>query len=185
MHFYNTNKNKKSKKSNKSHNKGNVSRNTRTNTNTSTNTNTNKDNTYLKEIKDLKLTIPNWNDLFNEHLSDDERMSQWIRLKIYGESMVSKYAWAIPDKSSLDIIEHFQPLVELGAGQGYWARYRLYVYCVYMHIVYICILYIYICVCVCVVTVIYIISTHTYTYICICNHKYPTLPTYLPTYLPT
>lgn len=97
-----------------------------------------KDNKYLKEIKALRKTIPNWDNLFSEDVSDEHRLSQWIRLKICGESMVSKYAWAVPDEKSLNVIEHFQPLIEIGAGQGYWARYmNIYLFIQY----YICIFY--------------------------------------------
>ena len=38
------------------------------------------------------------------------------------ESAMEKYAWAIPDERALRICEHFGPLVEMGAGAGYWAR---------------------------------------------------------------
>mmetsp|Transcript_7858 Transcript_7858/g.19988 ORF Transcript_7858/g.19988 Transcript_7858/m.19988 type:complete len:164 (-) Transcript_7858:188-679(-) len=32
-----------------------------------------------------------------------------------------KYAWAIPDQRAIRIIANFSPLVEIGAGKGYWA----------------------------------------------------------------
>jgi len=35
--------------------------------------------------------------------------------------MAEKYAWAIPDERALRIIEEFSPIVEMGAGRGYWA----------------------------------------------------------------
>jgi hypothetical protein len=37
-----------------------------------------------------------------------------------GEELHRKYAWAIPDARALRIIKHFAPVVEMGAGTGYW-----------------------------------------------------------------
>ena len=82
-----------------------------------------RQNKYLKHVRRLAKTIPNWNDLFSEELSDEARMEQWIRLKIMGGPLISDYAWAVPDDKALNILRHFSPLVEMGAGKGYWSRY--------------------------------------------------------------
>lgn len=37
------------------------------------------------------------------------------------EACVNYYSWAIPDDQALDTIQPFSPIVELGAGTGYWA----------------------------------------------------------------
>lgn len=37
------------------------------------------------------------------------------------EELVFKYSWAIPDEQSIDLIKKYSPLVEMGAGGGYWA----------------------------------------------------------------
>ena len=37
------------------------------------------------------------------------------------DRLVKKYAWAIPNKAALDVLAAFSPIVELGAGMGYWA----------------------------------------------------------------
>jgi hypothetical protein len=34
---------------------------------------------------------------------------------------VYEYAWAIPTKAALDVLEQLAPIVEVGAGGGYWA----------------------------------------------------------------
>jgi hypothetical protein len=34
--------------------------------------------------------------------------------------MADKYAWAVPDARALRIIASFSPIVEIGAGRGYW-----------------------------------------------------------------
>lgn len=38
------------------------------------------------------------------------------------ETTMEAYAWAIPDERALRICGHFEPLVEMGAGAGYWVR---------------------------------------------------------------
>lgn len=35
--------------------------------------------------------------------------------------LVKKYAWAIPSQEALDVMASYAPLVEMGAGTGYWA----------------------------------------------------------------
>ena len=79
-------------------------------------------NEYLKEVKQLEKTIPNWNNLFCQDISKDDRLQQWIRLKVIGEPLIEKFAWAIPNEKALSIIQSFSPLVEMGAGKGYWAQ---------------------------------------------------------------
>ena len=35
--------------------------------------------------------------------------------------LASQYAWAVPTPEALQIIAKYQPLIEMGAGTGYWA----------------------------------------------------------------
>jgi hypothetical protein len=35
--------------------------------------------------------------------------------------LVHKYAWAIPNMEAIDAIVHYSPIIEIGAGAGYWA----------------------------------------------------------------
>lgn len=58
------------------------------------------DNSYLSE--------------YREH--SKYSTSYWARM-----ALVKKYAWAIPDKKTLSIIAEYSPIVEMGAGTGYWA----------------------------------------------------------------
>ena len=64
------------------------------------------ENIYLEKYKKLVGNdIPNWPVL-------SER-----------KALVTKYAWAIPDDDALRIIASInQPIVEIGAGTGYWSR---------------------------------------------------------------
>ncbi len=51
---------------------------------------------------------------FNQ-LSSDEREKRSIRQKL-----INQYAWAIPDVEALAVISEYSPIVEMGAGNGYW-----------------------------------------------------------------
>lgn len=43
-------------------------------------------------------------------------------LSLARQRYVYKYAWAIPSKQALDAIARYSPIVEIGAGSGYWAH---------------------------------------------------------------
>lgn len=78
------------------------------------------ENEFLMEVNNLKETIPEW-DTFFQAESDEMRGNHWIRLEILGQPLLEKYAWGIPDQCALNILAEFSPLVEIGAGKGYWA----------------------------------------------------------------
>jgi len=59
--------------------------------------------------------------LFHPEISEDQRAELFDELGAVGDSLVERYAWAIPDDRALRILRHFAPLVEIGAGSGYWA----------------------------------------------------------------
>ena len=77
-------------------------------------------NKYLKEIRQLRKTIPNWDNFFAEE-NDEDSAAGWVRLDVLGGPLCKKYAWAIPNQRALNIIANFSPVVEIGAGKGYWA----------------------------------------------------------------
>jgi hypothetical protein len=60
---------------------------------------------------------------------DDEELRRFQRdhsLRFVGSHLLRreatiKYAWAIPDDAALDMIGRYGPVVEVGAGTGYWA----------------------------------------------------------------
>jgi len=54
-------------------------------------------------------------------LNVTSRTKKWNSLDRHLDTLRKKYAWAIPDKKSLFILNYFSPLVEIGAGRGYWA----------------------------------------------------------------
>lgn len=80
-----------------------------------------KENTFLRKVKELKKTIPNWTSLFSAE-ADDSRAEQWVRLSVLAAPLSDKFAWAIPDARALNILANFGPLVEIGAGKGYWGH---------------------------------------------------------------
>lgn len=51
---------------------------------------------------------------------DEERRGDLFEAE--DEDAQEKYAWAIPDERALKACAAFSPLVEMGAGAGYWAR---------------------------------------------------------------
>ncbi|KAG7397358.1 hypothetical protein PHYBOEH_000870 [Phytophthora boehmeriae] len=57
--------------------------------------------------------------VFDPELSDERRSEMYAALDV---SVAMKYSWAIPDERALQIIKHYGPIVEMGAGSGYWAR---------------------------------------------------------------
>lgn len=77
-------------------------------------------NPYLREVEKLKKTIPEWDSFFES--SEVVRGNNWIRLTVLGQPLCHKFSWAIPDERSLNILSYFSPLIEIGAGNGYWAR---------------------------------------------------------------
>lgn len=93
-----------------------------------------KSNSYIRKIIQLKDTIPEWDTFFGDKVDlektdnceKDEaasvRACNWVRLEVLGEPLCKKYAWAIPDERALQILASFSPLIEIGAGRGYWAR---------------------------------------------------------------
>eukprot|EP00602_Paraphysomonas_sp_CaronLab_P008966 CAMPEP_0185021082 /NCGR_PEP_ID=MMETSP1103-20130426/3744_1 /TAXON_ID=36769 /ORGANISM="Paraphysomonas bandaiensis, Strain Caron Lab Isolate" /LENGTH=282 /DNA_ID=CAMNT_0027552379 /DNA_START=23 /DNA_END=871 /DNA_ORIENTATION=+ len=76
-------------------------------------------NPYLKEVLKLKKTIKNWDCLFSADA--ERRMEDWIRIDVLGQPLLEKYAWAIPTPEALNVMRKFSPIVEIGAGKGYWS----------------------------------------------------------------
>lgn len=50
---------------------------------------------------------------------DDARAN---RLWVWRRRLVRKFAWAVPNDAALETLARMSPLVEIGAGRGYWAR---------------------------------------------------------------
>lgn len=79
-----------------------------------------KENAYYKEVCKLKRTIPCWDIFYTA--PEQDRIDSWLRLEVLGAAMCEKYSWAIPDSTTIRILKHFCPLIEIGAGKGYIAK---------------------------------------------------------------
>ena len=79
---------------------------------------------YEAEMMELRSTMPAryWEDLFCKVVvSEAERAEAWLRLQVLGFPLCEKYSWAIPTTKAVAICREFAPLVEVGAGKGYWS----------------------------------------------------------------
>jgi hypothetical protein len=79
-----------------------------------------KENQYHRELQKLKKSIPCWENFFT--VSEKDRIDSWVRLEIIGNSLSEKFAWAVPDNRALKVLKHFSPLIEIGAGKGYFSK---------------------------------------------------------------
>jgi hypothetical protein len=73
--------------------------------------------------------------VYREHVEPDDSIPSWPQTRYIGwpdgEAMIagwkfrelarSRYAYAVPDDGALDAIAAYGPIVEIGAGLGYWA----------------------------------------------------------------
>lgn len=60
-----------------------------------------------------------------EYLEEFEQIKKYTdRLNNYRlrEQMVIKYSWAIPNELAIKTIAKYSPIIEIGAGTGYWAK---------------------------------------------------------------
>lgn len=77
-------------------------------------------NKYLSKVLNIKNNIiTSWENFFahGSQISDN-----WDSLEEILQPLRQKYAWAVPDPRALNILKEFSPLIEIGAGNGYWAR---------------------------------------------------------------
>jgi hypothetical protein len=69
--------------------------------------------------KDAKLTdYGRW--VFPEE-SPREMGERWMGMFARQKQLQHQYAWAIPDQAAIELLVRHSPIVEIGAGRGYWA----------------------------------------------------------------
>lgn len=61
-------------------------------------------------------------ELFASETDDQRRTELFDAVGDLCGDVREKYAWACPDDRALSVLAHFSPLVEVGAGHGYWAH---------------------------------------------------------------
>jgi len=77
-------------------------------------------NELYTKWKENRLTLPpDFHKLLDPDLDENHRGDLF---EAEDENAMEAYAWAIPDERALNICAHYAPLVEMGAGAGYWAR---------------------------------------------------------------
>ncbi|OQR85742.1 hypothetical protein ACHHYP_11455 [Achlya hypogyna] len=77
-------------------------------------------NPYLDFYRDFEAKQPKEMPRIFDPELDDEKREELFNL--LDDSVAAKYSWAIPDERALRIIKHYGPIVEMGAGSGYWGR---------------------------------------------------------------
>ena len=89
---------------------------------------------FFPHEEDFKVALPKAFEFYNEFqksLSSKRRMTPARAKKLEGLARVyqerfiipfaAKYSWAIPTPEAIREISYFAPIVEMGAGNGYWA----------------------------------------------------------------
>jgi hypothetical protein len=79
---------------------------------------------YNHKFSQLMKTITMSSDNFFGDSSENgviERENNWLRLNLLGEELAHYFAWAIPTEKALHLITSFSPILEIGAGKGYWS----------------------------------------------------------------
>ena len=79
-------------------------------------------NEYFEAVREMRKSSKHWNDLLDEDFAEGERGEAWDEMLSNSQDLCEKYAWAVPDERALRILSNFGPLIEIGAGKGYWAR---------------------------------------------------------------
>ncbi|DAZ92387.1 TPA: hypothetical protein N0F65_003770 [Lagenidium giganteum] len=75
-------------------------------------------NPYLEFYHEFCKKAPkDMHRMFDPTLSDKKRAKLYDMVDV---GVAMKYSWAIPDERALQIIKHYGPIVEMGAGTGYW-----------------------------------------------------------------
>lgn len=76
------------------------------------------DNPYLDEAKD-HLGTRIW-ELTGDMASVEKWANERMSNDVLREELVKKYSWAIPTEEAIKLIARFSPIVDIGAGTGYW-----------------------------------------------------------------
>jgi hypothetical protein len=59
--------------------------------------------------------------MFDQSRSTDEQFDHEMAARHQRPEFVMQYAWAVPTERALDVLVGLGPIVEVGAGGGYWA----------------------------------------------------------------
>lgn len=75
------------------------------------------ENEYLRQVLEHGLLRNGW---IGEWPPISIDADEYVRRMLSRSALVERYAWAIPNDAALDAIAALSPIVDLGAGGGYW-----------------------------------------------------------------
>eukprot|EP01083_Nonionella_stella_P077180 210603_1 len=78
------------------------------------------ENEYLKEFKRVQAAMPKDMHRLLDPSLDDQRRSELF--DCLDPDPAERFSWAVPDERALRICAEFSPIVEVGAGRGYWGK---------------------------------------------------------------
>jgi hypothetical protein len=80
-------------------------------------------NPYLEYYEASMSALPaDVGRLFDPALDEDRRETLDAAVcDVLTADVLARYAWAVPDERALRVIGHFSPIIEIAAGNGYWA----------------------------------------------------------------
>lgn len=82
-------------------------------------------NPYIDELNEMSKAVKETEDrpyFMAYGRSKQYPMYDWVNRKDYREDLVKKYAWAIPNEEAIRVLCKYSPIIEIGAGTGYWAH---------------------------------------------------------------
>ncbi len=72
---------------------------------------------YIPEEKDFVINNPYLQEIVTYHNNQFDEYQYWnVRY-----DLIKKYAFAVPTIDTIKIIQELSPIIEIGAGNGYWA----------------------------------------------------------------
>lgn len=78
-------------------------------------------NPYLEEVgKWVRLRFEDW--IRDWDVNSERHFENEIEAYRERPKYVDRYSWAVPNEDALNMLARYSPLVEIGAGNGYWAH---------------------------------------------------------------
>jgi hypothetical protein len=80
-------------------------------------------NPYLKEFNKIRVKSI-WRAVEDHHTVDEifDNVRDLALTELRRKPLINKYSWSIPDARAIAICKRYSPLIEVGAGGGYWAK---------------------------------------------------------------
>lgn len=62
------------------------------------------------------------NPYYQDAAAAEFKRYDWRSRTDHRDALVAKYAWAIPNDNAIELLAGMGPIIEMGAGNGYWAK---------------------------------------------------------------